>query len=110
MLPPGAICLAFREMGLIAALCKSGCWGGADWGGADSAEAGCWIPAARAAAGVALPWADSAEAGGWIPSLRGGWVLLRIAADMVLAIEGGGPGGAKANLTSSKFEPKTATE
>ena len=87
MLPPAAILLAIREMGLIAALCKSGCWGGADWGGA-----------------------DSAEAGGWIPSLRAGWVLLRIAADMVLAIEGGGPGGAKANLTSSKFEPKTATE
>ena len=97
---------------MIEALAKSipGCWGGADWGGADwggadSAEAGGWIPN--------LPdWggADSAEAGGWIPSLRGGWVLLRIAADMVLAIEGGGPGGAKANLTSSKFEPKTATE
>ena len=40
----------------------------------------------------------------------GGMVLQRFAADMVLAIEGGGEGGAKANLTSFKFGPKTATQ
>ena len=86
--PPAKILLAPLVRGLIEALAKSapGCWGGAAWGGEDSAEAG------------------------WIPNLRGGWVLPRCAADMVLAIEGGGPGGAKANLTSIKFEPKTATE
>ena len=39
----------------------------------------------------------------------GGTVWQRFAADMVLAIEGGA-GGAKANLTSFKFGPKTATQ
>ena len=51
---------------------------------------------------------DWAEA--WTEFFGGGMVLQRFAADMVLAIEGGGEGGAKANLTSFKFGPQTATQ
>ena len=50
---------------------------------------------------------DWAEA--WTDFFGGGMVWQRFAADMVLAIEGGA-GGAKANLTSFKFGPKTATQ
>ena len=58
----------------------------------------------------AFCWPDSDSAEAWAEALGGGTVRPRFAADMVLAIEGGGESGAKANLTSFKFEPKTATQ